>query len=52
LNDLESEWQEIVLEIIQKPPVNQILKISAYTPSFADTAPIASVVQPPIPIAA
>ena len=31
LNDLEPEWQEAVIEIITKPPVNQILKVSSYT---------------------
>lgn len=52
LNDLEPEWQEIVLEIIKSSPVNQILKISAYTPSLAETMPITFVEKPPIPIAA
>ncbi|MBS1249184.1 MAG: hypothetical protein MAG431_00757 [Chloroflexi bacterium] len=52
LNDLEPEWQGIVLEIIKSSPVNQILKISAYTPSLAETMPITFVEKPPIPIAA
>ncbi|MEA3351432.1 MAG: DUF2283 domain-containing protein [Chloroflexota bacterium] len=51
LNDLEPEWQETVLEIIKVSPVNQILKVSAYTPSLTDTMPITSVEKPPIPIA-
>ena len=52
LNDLEPEWQEIVLEIIKNPPVNQILKVLAYTPSLTETMPIIFVKKPPIPVAA
>ncbi len=52
LNDLEPEWQEIVLGIIKNPPVNQILKILAYTPSLTETMPITFVEKPPIPVAA
>lgn len=52
LNDLEPEWQDTVIEIITKPPVNQILKISVYTPSLAETVPIALVEKVPIPLAA
>ena len=52
LNDLEPEWQEVVLEIIRKPPVNQILKVSAYTPNLTETMPITLVEKPPIPVAA
>src|SRR3990172_10243514 len=43
LNELEPDWQEIVIEIINKPPVNQILKVSVYTPSITQTIPIACV---------
>lgn len=50
LQDLEPEWQEIVLEIIRKPPVNQILKVSAYTPNLTETMPITLVEKPPIPV--
>lgn len=52
LRELEPEWQETVIEIITKPPVNQILKVSTYTPSLAETVPITSVEKPPIPFAA
>ncbi len=52
LNDLEPEWQDVVIEIITKPPVNQILKLSVYTPSLAETVPIALVENLPIPVAA
>ena len=52
LNDLEPEWQDTVIEIITAPPVNQILKVSSYMPSPAETVPITSVEKPPIPVAA
>ena len=45
------EWQEAVIEIITKPPVNQILRVSSYTPSMAEVVPIISVEKPPIPLA-
>ena len=52
LKELEPEWQETVIEIITRPPVNQILKVSSYTPSPAESVPITSVEKPPIPVAA
>jgi uncharacterized protein YuzE len=52
LQDLEPEWQETVIEIITKPPVDQILKVSEYTPSLTETMPIALVERTPIPLAA
>ena len=51
LQDLETEWQETVIEIITKPPVNQILRVSSYTPSMTEVIPITSVEKPPIPVA-
>ncbi len=51
LKDLEPDWQDVVIEIITKPPVNQILKVSTYTPSLARSIPIASVERMPIPMA-
>ena len=51
LQDLEPEWQEAVIEIITKPPVNQILCVSSYMPSMAEVVPITSVEKPPIPVA-
>jgi uncharacterized protein YuzE len=51
LKDLEPEWQEIVIEIITKPPVNQILRVSSYMPSMAEEVPIISVEKPPTPVA-
>jgi uncharacterized protein YuzE len=52
LSDLEPEWQETVIDIITRPPVSQILKVSVYTPSLSETVPIALVETPPIPLAA
>lgn len=43
LADLEPEWRDMVIEIITTPPVNQILKVSMYTASLAETIPIALV---------
>ena len=48
LHELEPEWQETVLEILTTPPVNQVLKVSLYTPSLAEAVPITSVEEPPI----
>ncbi len=46
LADLEEEWQEIVIEIITRPPVNLVLKVSAYMPSPLETIPITAVERP------
>lgn len=46
LQDLEPEWQEVVIELITQPPVNQILRVSAYSPSAVELIPIVSVLQP------
>ena len=51
LNELEPDWQDTVIEIITKPPVSHILRVSVYTPSFAETVPIIRVEKPPIPLA-
>ena len=52
LKELEPDWQELVMEIISRPPVNQILRVSVYTPSLTETMPIALVNRVPIPLAA
>jgi len=52
LQELEPEWQETIIQIITTPPVNQILKVSSYTPSLTEAVPITSVERPPIPVAA
>jgi uncharacterized protein YuzE len=51
LKDLEPDWQEIVVEIITKPPVNQILRVSSYMPSMAEEIPIISVEKLPTLVA-
>ena len=40
---LEPEWREIIIQILSCPPVNQILTLSSYTPSFHEAIPIASI---------
>ena len=47
LTALEPDWQETVIEIITKPPVKKILKVSVYTPSLTETVPVALVEQSP-----
>ena len=51
LKDLDPEWLETVIEIITKPPVNQILRVSSYMPSMAEAIPITWVEKPPVPAA-
>ena len=48
LHELEPEWQDTILEILTTAPVNQVLKVSLYTPSLAEAVPITSVEKPPI----
>jgi len=43
LSELEPDWQETVIEIITRPPVNQILKVSLYTQSLSESVPIVRV---------
>jgi uncharacterized protein YuzE len=42
LEQLSDDLQEIVLDILHRPPVSDILSLSAYTPSLAETIPITS----------
>ena len=51
LDELEPDWRETVIEIITKPPVNDILKVSVYTPSLAEAVPITLIEKPPITLA-
>ena len=48
LDELELEWQEMVIEILTAPPVNQILQVSMYSASLTQPVPIALV--NPLPI--
>ena len=40
LTELSTELRELALEILQKPPVNALLFLSAYSPSVTETIPI------------
>jgi uncharacterized protein YuzE len=40
LAELSDELREIVLDILLRPPVSDILALSTYTPSIAETIPI------------
>ena len=51
LQDLDEDWQDTVVEIISKPPVNQVLKMSVYTPPLGQVMPIALVEKPPYELA-
>jgi uncharacterized protein YuzE len=42
LAELSDELQEIVLDILRRPPVSDILFLSTYTPSLTETIPITS----------
>lgn len=48
LAQLSDELQEIVLDILLRPPVSDILALSTYTPSFAETIPITSLRPAPV----
>mgnify|MGYP001607699147 CR=1 FL=1 len=52
LAELEPEWQDQVIDLITRAPVNQFLKVAAYAPSAIEMLPIASVEKPPIPMPA
>jgi len=52
LIDLDEDWQELVLDILNQPPVNQILKTQLFTPSLAAAMPTATVGTPSIPVLA
>jgi hypothetical protein len=50
LDELSDDLREVVLDILLHPAVHNILSLSAYTPSLADTIPISSL--PPLSVAA
>jgi uncharacterized protein YuzE len=50
LSKLSDELRELVLEILQAPPVSDILSLSAYTPSVVEAIPITQL--HPLPVAA
>jgi uncharacterized protein YuzE len=47
LAQLSDELKAIVVGILGKPPVSDILSVSAYTPSFVETIPITSLQSVP-----
>jgi uncharacterized protein YuzE len=51
LAQLSPELREIVLDIVQRPPVSDFISLSAYTPSLVEMVPITSL-QPLPAIAA
>ncbi len=48
LSEISDDLREIVLDIIKRPPVSDILSLSAYTPSIIETIPISHL--QPLPI--
>ena len=42
LAELSEELRELVLDILQRPPVSDMLFLSTYTPSIVETIPITS----------
>jgi uncharacterized protein YuzE len=46
LQELEPDWQELVIELVTQPPVNQFLRLSAYAPTYVEMVPIAAVEKP------
>lgn len=48
LADLPPDALQRVLAVLRVPPVSDILMLSVYTPSFADTMPIASLHATPL----
>jgi uncharacterized protein YuzE len=50
LSEISDDLREIVLDIIQRPPVSDILSLSAYTPSVIETIPISHLQPLPITV--
>ena len=48
LAKLSEELRDLVLDILRRAPVSEILAISAYTPSLAETIPITMVQNLPM----
>lgn len=40
LTELSDDLRDIVLDILQRPPVSDVLLLSSYTPSISETIPI------------
>ncbi len=52
LAQLPKELCQLVLEILQRPPVSEILTVSTYTPSYKEAIPITSFRVAPMSLAA
>ena len=50
LTELSDELREIVLDILQRPPVSDILLLSTYTPSIIEAIPITSLQPTTLPL--
>jgi len=50
LMQLSADLRALVLDMLRRPPVCQLLSLSAYTPSLVDTVPIATL--QPVPVVA
>ncbi len=48
LLELSDEARQMVLTILQQEPVNQFLRLSAYTPSLTELIPITSIEPMPV----
>lgn len=40
LSELSDDLQDIVIDVLQRPPVSNVLLLSSYTPSISETIPI------------
>lgn len=49
LQDLSPSLRELVLEILTKPPISEVLFLTAYTPSIVEVIPITSLQPLAIP---
>ncbi len=43
LADLEPDWQDMVIDIITSSPVDQVLRVLTYTPTFSEAIPVAAI---------
>ena len=43
LADLELDWQDMVIDIITSSPVDQVLRVLTYTPTFSEAIPVAAI---------
>ncbi|MBI4771308.1 MAG: DUF2283 domain-containing protein [Chloroflexi bacterium] len=50
LAQLSGELRQMVLDILLRPPVSNLLALSAYTPSITETTPITSVQPLPVSV--